>query len=131
MEESLENLTSRDNRARVVCRYPTERPVTIVVYYPDFHKHGETPCSSYNPEAFFPDPEIPGSVDAIEEAVKVCKVCPYQHDCLLYALEANEEWGIWGGSTKEERKRIRRRASRRGVPVSVVIGPRPDNAYSN
>lgn len=68
---------------------------------------------SADPELFFPGP---GRVDHIREARKVCRLCPVQVRCLDWSLEldATEHlFGIWGGVTEYERKRLRlkRRAS--------------------
>jgi len=39
----------------------------------------------------------------------LCAECPVNLLCLEYALESNEDEGIWGGLTNSERKAIRRR----------------------
>lgn len=41
----------------------------------------------------------------IERARAVCVVCPVRQSCLLYALDTEEDWGIWGGYTRPERAR--------------------------
>ena len=55
----------------------------------------------------------PGPGDSQAEAKTICRTCPVQHECLTYALEKPEPYGIWGGLSERERKRIRehRRAS--------------------
>ena len=40
-------------------------------------------------------------------AKKVCEGCPLVAKCLQFALETNEEWGVWGGFTAEERKALK------------------------
>lgn len=44
-------------------------------------------------------------------AKATCARCPVQPDCLAYALEHNIAFGIWGGLTERERRRLRRRAA--------------------
>lgn len=44
---------------------------------------------------------IPESV-----AAELCEGCPFLEDCRDYAVSANEEHGIWGGTTPEMRRRI-------------------------
>ena len=44
----------------------------------------------------------------IDRAKQVCGECPVQTDCLQYALETNQDAGIWGGTSEEERRSIRR-----------------------
>jgi WhiB family redox-sensing transcriptional regulator len=57
------------------------------------------------PEAFFP--EKGGST---REAKKVCRSCEVRAECLEYALEHDERFGIWGGLSERERRRIKRQA---------------------
>jgi WhiB family redox-sensing transcriptional regulator len=59
-------------------------------------------CAQADPEAFFP--EKGGST---KEAKKVCAVCPVQQECLEYALLNEERFGIWGGKSERERRRLR------------------------
>jgi WhiB family redox-sensing transcriptional regulator len=53
--------------------------------------------------------------DAVDKAKVVCDQCPVEVDCLEFAITNNENYGIWGGKTELERKRIarERRISRR------------------
>ncbi|HEY4607498.1 MAG TPA: WhiB family transcriptional regulator [Acidimicrobiia bacterium] len=64
-------------------------------------------CAGYNHALFFPV----GDADeiAVERARDVCFTCPVTEDCLEYALETNQRAGIWGGTTEEERKSLRRK----------------------
>lgn len=41
-------------------------------------------------------------------AKRVCALCPVRLECLSYALERNERWGIWGGATASERMKMRK-----------------------
>lgn len=43
----------------------------------------------------------------VDEARSYCFECEVQSDCLLYAIAAREDYGIWGGYTPEERARAR------------------------
>jgi WhiB family transcriptional regulator, redox-sensing transcriptional regulator len=63
-------------------------------------------CAQTDPEAFFP--EKGGST---REAKKVCRACEVRADCLEYALEHDERFGIWGGMSERERRRLKREAS--------------------
>ncbi|SDQ88866.1 transcription factor WhiB [Thermostaphylospora chromogena] len=62
-------------------------------------------CAQTDPEAFFP--EKGGST---REAKKVCRSCEVRAECLEYALEHDERFGIWGGLSERERRRIKREA---------------------
>ena len=60
-------------------------------------------CAQTDPEAFFP--EKGGST---REAKRVCLTCDVQAECLDYALAHDERFGIWGGLSERERRRLRR-----------------------
>ncbi|WP_443065740.1 WhiB family transcriptional regulator [Streptomyces sp. NBC_00503] len=40
-------------------------------------------------------------------AKEVCALCPVQRDCLRHALRVGETFGVWGGLTEDERRRLR------------------------
>ena len=61
-------------------------------------------CAQTDPEAFFP--EKGGST---REAKKVCVSCEVRAECLEYALENDERFGIWGGMSERERRKLKRR----------------------
>jgi len=48
------------------------------------------------------------SRDAERDALAVCQICTVVADCLDHALEARERFGVWGGKTEKQRKRILR-----------------------
>lgn len=60
-------------------------------------------CAQIDPEAFFP--EKGGST---REAKRVCLVCEVRDDCLAYALDNDERFGIWGGMSERERRKMKR-----------------------
>jgi len=62
-------------------------------------------CAQTDPEAFFP--EKGGST---REAKKVCLGCDVRGDCLEYALDHDERFGIWGGLSERERRRLKKEA---------------------
>jgi WhiB family redox-sensing transcriptional regulator len=66
-------------------------------------------CATTDPELFFPDSRSPAS-----EAKEICAGCPVRPECLEYALAAAEEFGVWGGLTEKERRKLLR--SDRGQP---------------
>lgn len=59
-------------------------------------------CVGTDPEAFFPEK---GQVS--KEAKKVCLGCPVTLDCLAYALRNGERFGLWGGLSERERRRLK------------------------
>jgi hypothetical protein len=60
-------------------------------------------CAETDPEIFFPPADDPAA-----EARRICAQCPVREDCLAYALDADERYGIWGGLDPKERQRLRR-----------------------
>jgi hypothetical protein len=51
-----------------------------------------------------------GRVDRVKEAKKLCAECMVREECLAYAVAGDEKFGIWGGLTERERKRMKREA---------------------
>ena len=62
-------------------------------------------CAQTDPEAFFP--EKGGST---REAKRICVSCEVKQVCLEYALMQDERFGIWGGLSERERRRLKRKA---------------------
>ena len=60
-------------------------------------------CAQTDPEAFFP--EKGGST---REAKRICLGCEVKDSCLDYALANDERFGIWGGLSERERRRLKR-----------------------
>ena len=60
-------------------------------------------CAQTDPEAFFP--EKGGST---REAKRICLGCEVKDACLEYALANDERFGIWGGLSERERRRLKR-----------------------
>jgi len=63
-------------------------------------------CAQTDPEAFFP--EKGGST---RDAKRICTTCEVKAQCLDYALQNDERFGIWGGLSERERRRLRRSRS--------------------
>lgn len=60
-------------------------------------------CRGIDPDLFYPE-----RGESTAEAKAVCKECPVRTECGEYALEIGEKFGIWGGMSERERRRIRR-----------------------
>ena len=61
-------------------------------------------CAQTDPESFFP--EKGGST---REAKRICSGCEVRAECLEYALQNDERFGIWGGLSERERRKLKRR----------------------
>lgn len=73
-------------------------------------------CLGVDPDLFFPERGA-----STREAKEVCRGCTVRSDCLEYALVNGEKFGIWGGRSERERRRLRRQraqASRTANPSS-------------
>jgi WhiB family transcriptional regulator, redox-sensing transcriptional regulator len=60
-------------------------------------------CMGVDPDLFFPERGA-----STREAKEVCKGCVVKDECLEYALRNSEKFGIWGGMSERERRRVRR-----------------------
>lgn len=63
----------------------------------------EAACAGVDPDLFFPERGA-----STREAKSVCRGCEVRIDCLEYALAHGEKFGIWGGMSERERRRVRR-----------------------
>jgi WhiB family redox-sensing transcriptional regulator len=75
---------------------------------------GTQPCMKTDPEVFFPElPTRPNSEDKryysilVEQAKSICNSCPFNVECLQYALY-NDVTGVWGGTVDSDRRAIRK-----------------------
>ena len=74
-------------------------------------------CLGVDPDLFFPERGA-----STREAKEVCRGCVVREDCLEYALGNSEKFGIWGGMSERERRRIRRqRALARQSALQVSV----------
>lgn len=66
-------------------------------------------CRDSAPDLFFPIGATGLALDQIEAAKAVCMRCPVREACLEFALATNQEAGVWGGTSEDERRKLRRR----------------------
>src|SRR3954471_5184658 len=66
-------------------------------------------CLGVDPDLFFPERGA-----STREAKEVCRGCVVREECLEYALTNGEKFGIWGGMSERERRRIRRQRALAG-----------------
>lgn len=71
-------------------------------------------CRDTDPDLFFPIGSGDGglTLEQTQEAKAVCRRCPVRQRCLEWALDTDLVEGIWGGTTEQERRAMRRRAMR-------------------
>ncbi|MGH8907066.1 MAG: WhiB family transcriptional regulator [Egibacteraceae bacterium] len=70
-------------------------------------------CLDENPELFFPIGTTGPAIEQTERAKGVCRHCPVTAQCLEWALETNQDAGVWGGMSEDERRTLRRSRSRK------------------
>ena len=74
----------------------------------DYSWRDDALCRDTDPELFFPVGTTGTALVQIERAKQVCDECTVRIDCLDFALTTNQDSGIWGGLSEEERRAIRR-----------------------
>ena len=74
-------------------------------------------CRIADADLFFaPDRGEPGQTKVVREgrALALCALCPVREDCLQYALDTGQGYGIWGGLREDQRRLLRRERARAG-----------------
>ncbi len=72
-------------------------------------------CLGIDPDLFFPERGA-----STKEAKEACKACVVREECIEYALETGQKFGIWGGMSERERRRMRRQRAL-SLAASVTI----------
>jgi WhiB family redox-sensing transcriptional regulator len=104
-------IVSDDQSAQALTVAPAQVPETAEIEAPPSIRFAPQPwadealCSQVDPEAFYP--EKGGST---REAKRVCGRCTVAAECLTYALDHKEAFGIWGGMSERERRKLTRPA---------------------
>lgn len=70
----------------------------------------DAPCSQADPELFFPDAHESRAIVAL--AKQVCAACPVRQECLEWALDRGEKFGIYGGLTSTQRRKVLRQRAK-------------------
>ncbi len=77
-------------------------------------------CLGSDPDLFFPLGSTGKPLAQAEVAKGLCSGCEVRSVCLLYALETNQATGVWGGTTEDERRALRRKWVRAGRPARLA-----------
>ena len=72
-------------------------------------------CLGVDPDLFFPERGA-----STREAKEVCRGCVVRNDCLEYALDNGEKFGIWGGLSERERRRLRRQRAQSSRTIATA-----------
>ena len=74
----------------------------------DMSWRDDAACRDTDPQLFFPVGTTGPAIEQIARAKEVCGTCDSQGICLQFALETNQDTGVWGGTSEEERRKLRR-----------------------
>lgn len=86
----------------VTCRQPADPTLRGVGW------RERASCTSEDPELFFPIGVGGPARYQATIAKRVCDHCPVRNECLQWALESRQDYGVWGGHTEEERRDLMR-----------------------
>jgi WhiB family transcriptional regulator, redox-sensing transcriptional regulator len=70
-------------------------------------------CQQEDPELFFPVAQAGPALVQLDQARAICARCQVRAECLSFALETVQDHGVWGGTSEEERRALRRARNRR------------------
>lgn len=92
--------------AEVVTRWlRMPRPDIKPAAKPDLSWKDQALCAQVGGDVFYPERD---EQSTIKEAKQICRGCPVQALCLAFAVENDEAWGIWGATTPNERRHLKR-----------------------
>lgn len=75
-------------------------------------------CRDEDPELFFPIGTVGPSATQVDAAKQVCRRCSVAQDCLEWAIETGQDNGIWGATSEDERRSLKRHS----LPMHVTAG---------
>lgn len=70
-------------------------------------------CRDYDPDLFFPEQ---GGNRQNQQAKRVCAKCPVWIECRTMAIQDEEPFGVWGGLSEKDRRKISRLSQRHACP---------------
>lgn len=77
-------------------------------HWNDLDWRDDATCRDLDPDLFFPVGVTGMAVEQIEAAKSFCRNCASLEACLEFAITTNQEYGVWGGTTEDERRVLRR-----------------------
>lgn len=83
--------------------------LTLDAFENTFDWRTDAACRDTDPGLFFPIGTTGPAIEQIATAKEVCLACACRDACLEFALATNQDTGVWGGTSEEERRVIRRR----------------------
>ncbi len=92
---------SAEDAARIAGSYAARDAKPVLIDKTNWNDFGN--CDGVDPDLFFPT-----QGESTKAAKEICRGCVVRMECLEYALTNGEKFGIWGGMSERERRRIRR-----------------------
>lgn len=74
-------------------------------------------CRDLDPEMFFPLGSTGPAAREVERAKAVCRGCSVSAQCLRWALDTGQDFGVWGGLSEDERRALKRQVARTGIGI--------------
>ncbi len=78
--------------------------MTAILQVPAWHERAL--CRQVDPELFFPEKGT--GLSQLQQARRICARCEVKPECRQDAIERDERFGVWGGTSEAERRRMRR-----------------------
>ncbi len=125
LEQSVHSASQFIQTSEFSVSYTTPHPLTCLEHTvsilasslalgsADYSWRDEAVCRDTDPDLFFPIGTTGQALLQIDRAKQVCNECTVQVSCLEFALETNQDSGVWGGTSEEERRDIRRKIAAR------------------
>ncbi|MBO0850661.1 MAG: WhiB family transcriptional regulator [Pseudonocardia sp.] len=81
-------------------------------------------CLGEDPELFFPIGTTGVGLRQVAQAKSVCRGCPVTGECLAWALDTGQLYGVWGGLSEDERLELRRRGYDVSRRIHLILDAR-------
>lgn len=85
-------------------------------------------CKGRATSEFYPEFGVKGAIDQVRKTKSFCRRCPVILDCLQYAIDNDEQFGIWGGLTPKERSNMRK-PKRNSIIETIVKVVRKNDSH--
>lgn len=79
----------------------------------DYSWRQQAVCRDTDPELFFPVGSTGQALLQLSKAKETCNQCTVKIECLQFAIDTNQDSGVWGGTSEDERRTIRRQIAAR------------------
>lgn len=86
---------------------------------PAFLNQDDMPSCRSCPDLFEVAADMGNRSQETKRVKLICQACPYIEPCRAYGLITNQRWGVWGGLTVEERRKLRQEGNRRALVDAV------------